>query len=250
MPVDELRRALDAAPAPVTFWWRDDDAGRPDARLTALLRLASGRRLPLAVAVVPAWLTVEVRQELLACAAVTVLQHGIAHEDHALPQGRKIELGGRAAPDRLLCHLATQRDRLADHFPGRFVPVLVPPWNRIAADLIGSLPAAGFIGWSAFASAPAARPLRRIDCHLDLVDWRAGRTVRAADEVDAALARLVRTRPGEPLGILSHHLVTGPRDVEMLDRLFAMLQDHPQARLTAAAELFGENPLRPGDDLR
>ena len=248
--MDELRRALDEAPAPVTFWWRDDDAGRPDDRLTALLQLAHGRAVPVAMAVVPAWLKPEVRDALVACPTVTILQHGIAHHNQALPDGRKIELGGSASIDQLKAGLAVMRTVLATAFADRFLAVLVPPWNRIAADLVGALPDLGFHGWSAFGDGVATGLLCRVDTHLDLVQWRDGRAVLTTEEAAAALARLIRTRPGEPLGILSHHLVTDLAGFAMLDRLLGVLQDHPRARLLAAADLFGENPLDLGGDGR
>ena len=194
--MDDLLRALDEAPAPITFWWRDDDAGRPDDRLTALLQLADRRSAPVAMAVVPAWLTPQVRDALLACPSATVLQHGVAHHDHKLPGGRKIELGGSAAAEPLMADLVSGREALARSLAGRFLPVLVPPWNRIEATLVGALPALGFHGWSAFGGASATRPLRRVDTHLDLVKWRAGRCVLTPDEAATALAELIRTRPG------------------------------------------------------
>ena len=55
-PEQRLTTALDRAPAPVRFWWRDDDAGGDDARLLPLLRLAARRGAPVALAVVPGWL--------------------------------------------------------------------------------------------------------------------------------------------------------------------------------------------------
>ena len=55
-PEAALRQALDAAPAPVRLWWRDDDAGRDHPRLAALLDIARRREAPVALAVVPAWL--------------------------------------------------------------------------------------------------------------------------------------------------------------------------------------------------
>ena len=43
-----------------------------------------------------------------------------------------------AERELLLTCLAAGRERLGRAFGGRFVPVLVPPWNRIAADVVPS----------------------------------------------------------------------------------------------------------------
>src|SRR3972149_5570669 len=75
-----------------TFWWRDDDAGRPAPALTRLLALAADLALPLGLAVVPAWLTSEVAEAVrVAPGPVVVLQHGFAHVNHetANPSGER-----------------------------------------------------------------------------------------------------------------------------------------------------------------
>ena len=126
-----LLDALDEAASPVRFWWRDDDAGRLEPTLDPLLELAARHSAPLALAVVPAWLDAATIGAIAGSALVDVLQHGWAHENHARPGQRKIELGGAEDTDRLLRHLAAGRDRLAVAFGARFLPVMVPPWNRI-----------------------------------------------------------------------------------------------------------------------
>ena len=238
-----LADAIAAAPAPVRFWWRDDDAGRDDERLVPLLRLADRRAAPLALAVVPDWLERACRARILTSPSATVLQHGIAHADHALPRAKKIELGGQAARDRLLMDLGRGRELLAEAFGGRFVPVLVPPWNRIAADMVAALPGVGFVGLSTFGprrAAEAAPGMPRVNTHLDLVVWReGGRQLDQAAAV-ARLAQLVVAHGDEPIGILSHHQVMDAAAFATLDRLLALVQDHPRATLAAAGALFGE----------
>ena len=48
--------------------------------------------------------------------SATVLQHGIAHADHAVPPAKKIELGGKAARAPLLADLGRGRELLAEAF--------------------------------------------------------------------------------------------------------------------------------------
>jgi hypothetical protein len=241
-PEARLRATLDALPAPVTLWWRDDDAGRDHPRLATLLALAEARGLPLALAVVPDWLEPVCAARILASPRATVLQHGIAHRDHAVAPARKIELGG-ADRDRLREGLAHGRDRLAATFGDRFRPVLVPPWNRIAPELVPDLPPLGFTGLSTWGPRPSAQPvpaLRQVNTHLDLVAWREGGRALDLDELAQALAGLVGTQRGEPIGVLSHHLVMDPAALTTLDRLWALVQDHPQVRLAGVGTLFGE----------
>jgi hypothetical protein len=235
-----LAAALDALDRPVTFWWRDDDAGRDDPRLRRLLALARARDLPLALAAVPAWLEQAAADAISAAPQTTVLQHGIAHADHARPGEKKVELGGLARIDALEPGLTAGRERLRDRFGGRFLPVLVPPWNRIADVLVPRLLRLGFAGLSRFGEPHPPPGLCEVNARVDLVLWHEGRRPMTLEEIVAALAQSLDPPPSSPLGILSHHLVMEEDAFLALDRALAVLQDHPTARLADARALFGE----------
>lgn len=244
-PEEALRAALDAAPGPVALWWRDDDAGRAHPRLDALLALAERRGAPVALAAVPDWLEREAAERILACQEASVLQHGIAHTSHAGPGAKKIELGGAADHGRLAEGLVRGREALAEAFGPRFRPVLVPPWNRIDPDLVPGLPALGFRALSTFGRRRVAEPasgLCQVNTHLDLVAWREDARPLSLDEALFGLAARVRAHDGEPIGILSHHLVMDETAFAALDRLLALVQDHPKARLLGMGALLGEAP--------
>ncbi len=234
--------ALDEASSPVRFWWRDDDAGRLEPTLAPLLDLAARHAAPLALAVVPAWLDPPSAGAITGQASVDVLQHGWAHENHAQAGKRKIELGGAEDMDRLLRHLAAGRDRLARAFGARFLPVMVPPWNRIERPIAKRLPSLGFEVLSAWHDAEwcEMEELRRLDTHLDIVDWRQTRSVRPLVALTSSLASLVRSRPSGPIGILSHHVVMDALGFATLDRLLTVIMKHPKARMVRAADLVRE----------
>lgn len=233
--------ALAAAPSPVRFWWRDDDAGADDERLVPLLRISASRRAPVALAVVPRWLMPRTADRILTASGATVLQHGIAHADHSIPPAKKIELGGRAEATVLLAGLRDGRLALTRAFAERFAPVLVPPWNRIAPTLVPRLPESGFVGVSTYGprAAGPSGPIR-VNTHLDLALWRDGAKALPLSAALDRLARLVTCHGDEPLGILSHHQVMDAGAFATLDRILALVQDHPRARLASAPELFGE----------
>ena len=243
-PERALADAITNAPAPVRIWWRDDDAGRDDERLVPLLLLARRRFAPLALAVVPDWLDEACATRIRDTPRATVLQHGIAHADHSVPPARKIELGGKVPHARLLADLAHGRERLVGAFGERFVPALVPPWNRIAADFLPSLPGAGFSGLSIYGprrAAEAAPGLKSVNTHLDLVVWREGGRHLDLASALTRLAQLLVAYGDEPIGILSHHQVMDAAAFSMLDRLLALVQDQPRATLAAAGALFREH---------
>lgn len=236
-----LLAVLDGLPGPVPVWWRDDDAGRDHPRLRRLLGLAEARDAELALAVVPAWLEQAAVDAIAACARASVLQHGIAHADHARPGEKKIELGGRAGPQDLMEALLAGMDRLRSAFPASFLPVLAPPWNRIAPAFVAELAGWGFSALSRFGPAGAAWPgLGEINAHVDLILWRDGARPMTLDELATATAEALHAAAGRPIGILSHHLVMDEAAFLALDRVLAVLQDHPNARLVGMRTLLRE----------
>ena len=150
---ERLRAELDRwAPGTATVWWRDDDAGGASAAFDRLLTLAATHPVPLALAVVPAWLDEAVAAQIRAApAGVRVLQHGYAHQNHEPPgadraRGKPAELGSARPPAVALTELAAGWARLSTFLPLRLRPALVPPWNRIAPAIRDALPGAGLPG--------------------------------------------------------------------------------------------------------
>ncbi|WP_442499823.1 hypothetical protein [Marinivivus vitaminiproducens] len=191
------------------------------------------------MAVVPAWLTEGGRARILACRGATVLQHGWAHDDHA-PAGRKrLELGGEVDRGRLLADMARGRAILEAAFDDRFLSVMVPPWNRIDADIVPHLAPAGYVGLSTFgAAAGQVNGMARIDTHVDLVDWRRGRSYPGDDAIAARIIdRLGRTDHGT-VGILSHHRAMDEAGWAGLARLLNCFLSCTNVRLPNGRELF------------
>ncbi|MEM7025006.1 MAG: polysaccharide deacetylase family protein [Pseudomonadota bacterium] len=237
----ELEATLDAVALEgkaIRVWWRDDDAGRDHPNLDRLLELADRRGVPLALAVVPVWLEAPAQARIAASSRTDILQHGIAHLNHAPAGAKSCELAGREL-EAIERDLAEGRARLVEAFGADFVAVLVPPWNRIEPALIGRLTACGFCGLSTYGRRPeleATAGLIQVNTHLDPVDWRGDRLF--VGEV-AALDRLIAVLdPDEPIGLLSHHLVMDEPGWAFFDRLLGLLAGHPGATLCSAHQLF------------
>ena len=246
---DQLSSALDAATGSgetVRFWWRDDDAGEVSPALDRLLETAERWDLPLALAVVPAWLQPDAQGQIAASGEATVLQHGFAHKNHAKKGTKSIELGGRAA-DRIAKDLRKGFAILEDAFGAGFIPVLVPPWNRIDDALQPYLKSLGFSGLSVFGKrdGPEVTPgVSLINTHVDPIDWRGTRGFLGEDVM---LERLIRQLElDEPIGILSHHLVMDEPCWTFLERLFSALTRHPAARVCSASTLFASSGVSNG----
>jgi hypothetical protein len=240
---DELARWRDAGRA-AEFWWRDDDAGEMSPALARLFALAERSAVPLALAVIPARAEPELFARLPEQAAV--LQHGADHVNRAAGGAKKCEFPDSEAPQSALARLGEARERLARLAGGGTPAVLAPPWNRIAAALVPHLAGAGFRGLSLYgarAAPEAARGLRQVNAHVDIVDWRGTRGfVGEEHALAAACAHLAARRTGradsaEPTGVLTHHAVHDEAAWTFLERLFDATRA-AGARWLAAVEFF------------
>ncbi|MEO8558262.1 MAG: polysaccharide deacetylase family protein [Rhodospirillales bacterium] len=247
---DPLLRELDRwgeAGRSATWWWRDDDAAQPSLALDQLLHLSDA---PLALAVVPAATDEALAARLAPIPQVAVLQHGYAHQNHAGTKEKKIELGPQRPAQIVIGELATGKLRLEQLFSAKALPVLVPPWNRIAPALVPVLPELGYRGLSQFAPRARAKPVRGLvqsNCHLDLIDWQSRRFIGAEAAISALVKHLAlryagaASQPdvaGEPSGVMSHHAVHHKEAWAFLERLLAVLTAHQAAPALSAVEVF------------
>jgi len=229
----------------VDLWWRDDDAATVGAPLERLLALRRNLGLPLALAVVPARADAALAARLGEEPDVGVLQHGYAHVNHAAPPAKKVELGAERPAMLVLGELGTGWLALEREFAAKALPVLVPPWNRIAPALVPTLPEIGFRGLSTFGRRARPQPVRglvQVNTHLDPVDWHSpGRGFVGLDRALTALVGALsaaRTGPPEPIGVLSHHLAMDDATWDFLVSLWGRVMAAPGTRIWPAHELF------------
>jgi hypothetical protein len=198
------------------IWWRDDDAVATTAPLERLIDLTEAAAIPLALAVIPGDLHESLPPALRGRGHVTALPHGWRHENHAPPEDKKAEFGGHRPVHELLADAAMGWNRIEAAFGAAARPIFVPPWNRVDERLIELLPRAGMAGISRYGLRKAAEPAPRVvevNCHVDPVNWRGGGGfvgLEAALRPVLAILREQRRAPpgaGEPIGLLTHHLV-------------------------------------------
>lgn len=229
-----------------SFWWRDDDAVAATPALELLIALSERHNVPLALAVIPEGAGTGLVERLaLSTAPVCVVQHGYSHRNHA-PSGEKTaELGDHRDAAAVSAELADGRDRLSALFAERFLPVMVPPWNRIGPGVEAALPTLGFRGLSTFGPRPAAG-LGYLNTHVDIIDWRGSRGFAGeAACLEAAIGHLSDRRtgrcdPDEPTGLLTHHLDHDPASWHFVERLLDEVRRHPAAAWVAAADALDE----------
>jgi peptidoglycan/xylan/chitin deacetylase (PgdA/CDA1 family) len=254
---EDLRRELEGwleTGRTAHFLWRDDDARAADPSLVQLLDLADEFGVPLCLAAIPDQAAASLVREIHARPGHLVAQHGICHRNHAPPGQPAVECGGERPPGRILADLEGGRRRLEDLFGPRFQPILVPPWNRIAPEIVEALPACGYKGLSAFgmsAVAPCAAGLVTVNTHVDVLKWRGGTRFAGQDKILAEIAfnlgvrRSGRADASEPIGLLTHHQVHDTATWAFLREILRFLIAHPAVRWVHPGDAFG---LAPGDD--
>lgn len=230
-----LQREMDAwreAGRVIPLWWRDDDAIEVTPHLQHLQALAASFDMPVHLAVIPSDATPALAGYVDQHSQIVPVVHGLSHTNHAPEGEKKAEFGAHRDPSALNADCTSALNRLSTLFADRLCPMFVPPWNRIAPDLLAALPGLGYQAVSTFTprtAAFAAPGLRRINTHLDPIDWRGTRSLVAPETLVAQIVRQLRDRrlghadSDEPYGILTHHLVHDAAiwqfTTELLDRL-------------------------------
>ncbi len=232
---------------PLRLWLRDDDAVAPSPALDRLLDLTGAASVPLTLAVIPApWDTAptgpDLAHRLDDAPWVTVAVHGWSHHNHAPDGVKKQELGPHRPIAEIRAQLRAGLSHLQALHGGRVRPWLVPPWNRIAAELLPLLAQDGFTAISTFGPERAVPGLSVLNTHLDIIDWHGGRTGRPHEAMWRDLAVLAQSGQAHA-GILTHHLVHDSSSWDFLADLFALSVDH-------GAEWRGMETLLGGRDDR
>ena len=249
----DLERELDGwarTGQSATMWWRDDDAvtATPELRrLFDLAEAANARSVPLALAVIPALADSALVQSLHAAEFAVALQHGYAHTNHAVPEGKKAEFGVDRDPSAALRDLQDGALRMRELFGDRALPVLAPPWNRIDPALTGRLADLGIRGLSTYgprATKWGEDGIVRVNTHVDIINWRDGyRFLGIEGCLQLAIGHLAARRegrvdPSEPTGLLTHHLVHDTAAWSFLAAFLERTSRHPAVRWMDARQLF------------
>ena len=213
------------------LWLRDDDATQPSPALDRLLDLSAHYAVPMTLAVIPEPTGDALAKRLEITSGIHVAVHGWAHRNHAMPEEKKRELGLHRPLETVLDELKSGLTKLQSLHGPRFVPMLVPPWNRIDQAVIEHLPKAGYRVLSVYGpEKPEALPL--LNTHVDVIDWRGTRGGKNHDLLFAETAERLRQADGTGgmTGILTHHLDHDESVWTFLQALFDLTANHPACR--------------------
>ncbi|WP_229590747.1 polysaccharide deacetylase family protein [Pseudodesulfovibrio sediminis] len=233
------------------LWWRDDDAVEPTVELDRLIRISDRFGVPCGLAAIPAKAGEPLRKTISDAAGIWILQHGYAHTNHATPGSGTgaWELGLHRSQSIVLEELREGMRKFTQLYKGRFIPCLVPPWNRIDPELLPYLPVLGFRGLSASYKKDRPVPpddLRVADCHCDVLYWKDKPKVRFTGTEKSVQfivehlrnKRLSLADASEPTCVLTHHLVMDEDAWTFMEELFSLTGDHPAATWLSPADIW------------
>src|SRR5689334_3573471 len=146
--LDPLRKSLDEAAGPVSFFFRNDDVGWEDARLFDLLDVFARYEVPIDLAVIPKSISRQTAGRLRTLVAerpesLSVHQHGYAHVNHE-QIGRKCEFGDSRSLELQHADIAAGKELLSDLLGPITDSIFTPPWNRCTAFTAACLQNEGF----------------------------------------------------------------------------------------------------------
>lgn len=222
------------------FWWRDDDATRPGPALDRLMAVTDG--IPVALAVIPVSAESGLVDFISKNRSISILQHGYAHTNHAPAEEKKAEFGAHRPIPAMLAEIDAGHVRLSSLFGNRFLPIFVPPWNRIATSLVGQLSAGKTRYLSTFGRRDRHAALPYLNGHIDIINWRGDRGTLGVDLVlDTLISLLADIRlksrdSAEPIGILTHHRDHDDKGWQFLAELLSVTRAHPGAGWISATE--------------
>jgi hypothetical protein len=230
--------ALDAAPAPVEVFVRDDDGGWDDDRLVALLDVCAAREVPVDLALIPTRTSATLARRLAMRAKgmrLRLHQHGFDHANHE-PAGRRCEFGPARTTAQLADDVSRGRALLLDRLGHLIDPVFTPPWNRCVPALAPVLIRSGLRVLSRDASAGTLDHPGLAEVPI-AIDWFGGRAgVRwSRRELGERIAGAIGAYA--PMGLMLHHAVTDESELSDIDALLALLAGHERVRTTSIMEV-------------
>lgn len=259
----DWREQLDQAVARIAegqlppLFFRADDIGAAGQAFDALCKLFRNYQVPLAMAVVPAWLSDARQGRIFSSAPLeeplwSWHQHGWRHINWQ-QNGPECEFGNDRAPERQHEDILQGRQKMERIFGQHFVPVFTPPWNRLSAATVKILRNLQFRGISTTTPLPPGIRLP-YDFHcLPARLFLHARTCKdPLEDMDNLLddfTALVQCK--QPAGIVIHHQRMTPFAFEFLEHMLYNLKYVLNAKFCCFKEtLFNSNGKQAGNHLR
>jgi SAM-dependent methyltransferase len=214
------------------FFLRDDDAARVTPRLQRLVGVCEETGIELMLAIIPGRLQPDLVEAMTGYDHVVPVQHGYMHESHSATE-LKSEF-----PDEEALELQLERTKrgftaMAAAFGGRFMPILVPPWNNISQQLVANLATLGIVGLSCGGRRgnPVRYNVKVFNSWVSLNNFAMQEAPFDPTVIIDKYVRAIRNRIGrnedrlEPVGLTAHHLVTSEEQFRFLHGLIETVRE-------------------------
>jgi peptidoglycan/xylan/chitin deacetylase (PgdA/CDA1 family) len=222
-------------------FFRADDIAVPGRQMADLLEIFNRHALPLALAVVPAWLTPPRWQALCAMGGDRPdrwcwHQHGWRHRNHE-SEGKKQEFGPSRSREVLARDLTLGRERLAAIMGTHLTPLFTPPWNRCSEDTLALLQEMGYkaVSRSRGNRPPAPPGLPDLPVSVDLHTRRAPSAAVGWERLKEDLTSGLRY---PTCGIMIHHQRMNAVAFTFLEGLLETLIQHPRLTVLNMRDLI------------
>jgi peptidoglycan/xylan/chitin deacetylase (PgdA/CDA1 family) len=240
--VDEAFERLSGG-RPGYIFFRDDDVAVPGQQFLQLRELFFRYRIPLNLAIVPAWLTRERWQSINALKQTSAdlwcwHQHGWRHKNHEFT-GKKQEFGPSRGDAALEDDILKGRRRLERIIGKDFYPVFTPPWNRCDARTLRFLKKHGFVAVSRSQNANRTM-LAGLTNFCVNVDLHTRKERSSATGWDNFFEELGAAISSGICGIMLHHNRMNPAAFQFLEVLLEILSVRKDLRVVHFRQLNPE----------
>jgi peptidoglycan/xylan/chitin deacetylase (PgdA/CDA1 family) len=214
----------------VYLFFRADDAAVPGRQFSRMMDLFSAHGVPLSLAVVPAWLTLQRWQYLNGFEKKNPSgwcwhQHGWRHANHET-EGKKQEFGDARAVSEIKRDLEQGKHRLEQLMEDRFYPVFTPPWNRCGSSTLQLLKDLRYAAVSRSRGSKTAPPAGLPDYCIN-VDLHTRKEKDPAAGWKNLFAELHQALASNYCGIMIHHRMMNAAALDFLKVLLkALTKNH------------------------
>ena len=226
---------------PACIYFRADDVAVPGKPFSRMMELFSHYRVPLSLAVVPAWLTRQRWNSLRnpggrSSALWCWHQHGWRHVNHETT-GKNQEFGPVRLYSELKHDLLKGKQRLKNILGSDFYPVFTPPWNRCDQNTLRLLQEYGYLAVSRNYGALPASPGRKLpDLCVD-VDLHTRKDPDPVSGWNRLFKVLEKDISSGRCGIMLHHQKMNTAAFDFLEILLKTLKKSKKIRLANFKDL-------------
>jgi peptidoglycan/xylan/chitin deacetylase (PgdA/CDA1 family) len=233
-------RAHSGTTEPACIYFRADDVAVPGRQFFRMMELFWNYRVPLSLAVVPAWLTharwnslqdTGVRSSALWCWH----QHGWRHVNHETT-GKNQEFGSGRSRSEIKHDLLKGKQRLEKILGTHFFPVFTPPWNRCNLNTLELLKECGYLAVSRNHGALPPSPKKLPDLCVD-VDLHTRKDTDPVSGWDRLFEVLKKDISSGQCGIMLHHQKMNAVAFDFLEMLLKNLKGSKNIRLVNFKDL-------------